>query len=53
MVINAVFMSELEPADSDEATLLRQYRCRCIDSAEETIALMYSAFRTDEYFQTW
>ena len=53
MVIHAIFMTEMEPSGNDEATALREYRCRCVDSAEETIDLMYSTFRADNYFQTW
>jgi len=48
MVIHAVFM-----IDANEATFLRECQCRCIQSAEDAIDLMYSTFRTDDYFQTW
>jgi hypothetical protein len=53
MVIHAVFMMDAKTARPDEATFLREYQCRCIQSAEDAIDLMYSTFRTDDYFQTW
>ncbi|EXJ67589.1 uncharacterized protein A1O5_09602, partial [Cladophialophora psammophila CBS 110553] len=53
MVTHAVFMTDTKSAESDVASSLRECRCRCIQAAEETIDLMYSTFRTDDYFQTW
>jgi hypothetical protein len=53
MVIHAVFMIDEKTAKSDDATLLRECKCRCIQSAEDSIDLIYSTFRTDNYFQTW
>lgn len=53
MVIHAVFMIDTKTTRPDEATLLRECQCRCIQSAEDTIDLIHSTFRTDDYFQTW
>lgn len=53
MVIHAVFMTDAQAARSEEATCLRECQSRCIQSAEDAIDLMYSTFRTDDYFQTW
>ena len=53
MVIHAVFMVDAKSFSPAEADLLRGYRCPSIQSAEETINLIYSTFGTDDYFQTW
>ncbi|KAI1610763.1 fungal-specific transcription factor domain-containing protein [Exophiala viscosa] len=51
MVIHAAFM--LDARRADETTFLRECQCRCISSAEDVIDLIYSTYRTDDYFQTW
>jgi hypothetical protein len=53
MVIHAVFMIDEESTTPDDALLLRESRCKCIQAAEDTIDLIYSIFLTDDYFQTW
>ena len=53
MVTHAVFLIDAKTVRLDEATLLRECQCQCIQSAEDTIDLMHSTFRTDDYFQTW
>lgn len=53
MVIHAAFMVDMKPDRVDQATFLRESQCRCISSAEDAIDLIYSTFRTDDYFQTW
>ncbi|KAK5302100.1 hypothetical protein LTR80_002966 [Exophiala xenobiotica] len=52
MIIHAVFMTHTE-IRPDEARLIRDRQCRCLQTAESTIDLMYETFRTDEFFQTW
>ena len=51
--MHAVFMTHTETARSDEVTLLRECQCRCMETAESAIDLMYETFRTDDFFQTW
>lgn len=53
MVIHAIFMIDTETGEPEEPTLLQRSRLKCIQSAEETIDLIYSTFLTDDYFQTW
>ncbi|KAK5952202.1 hypothetical protein OHC33_006675 [Knufia fluminis] len=53
MVIHAVFMIDEKTIRPSEATSVRECRCRCLDSAEAAIDLIYSTYRTDDYFQTW
>lgn len=52
MIIHAVFMTHTE-IRPDEARLIRDRQCRCLQTAESTIDLIYETFRTDEFFQTW
>jgi hypothetical protein len=53
MVIHGVFMTDAKLNISDEGECLRKCQYLCIQSAEDAIDLIYSTFRTDNYFQAW
>ncbi|KAH8886240.1 hypothetical protein GQ53DRAFT_845046 [Thozetella sp. PMI_491] len=53
MVTYAVFMIDESTAEPDEIAPLRECQTRCIQSAENSIDLIFSTFRADHYFQTW
>lgn len=53
MVCHSVFMIDPEEARPEEASALLEARARSVQAAEDAIDLIYSTFRTDDFFQSW